>query len=250
MRSSGLRRKARGRAAPASLHERILADVRGRIVSGEWPTGSRIPNETELSSRFGCSRMTVNKVLSMLARSGLIERRRKAGSFVSVPRSQSAVLEIQDIRVEVESLGLSYGYTLLDSVLRKVTKTDIDLLGVVEGTQVRALSCLHFAGGKPFCLEKRLINIAAVPTARGTDFTTEAPGPWLVAHIPWSEARHVIRAVAADREVASVLDVGLSAACLSIERRTWAAGRPITYVTLTYPSSMRELVATFRPTLS
>ena len=51
-------------------------------MSGEWAPGHRIPFEHELATEYGCSRMTVNKALSQLARAGLIERRRRSGSFV------------------------------------------------------------------------------------------------------------------------------------------------------------------------
>ncbi|MGO4842794.1 GntR family transcriptional regulator, partial [Rhizobiaceae sp. 2RAB30] len=95
-----------------SLHQRILNDIRDRILSGEWPPGFRIPFEHELTAEYGCSRMTVNKALSQLAKAGLIERRRRSGSFVTRPRSQAAVLEIHDIRIEVEALGLPYRYEL------------------------------------------------------------------------------------------------------------------------------------------
>ena len=65
-----------------SLHERILGEIEERILSGEWAPGVRIPFEHELAAHYHCSRMTVNKALSELAKAGLIERRRKAGSFV------------------------------------------------------------------------------------------------------------------------------------------------------------------------
>lgn len=52
--------------------------------------------------------MTVNKVLTQLARAGLVERRRKAGTFVMRQQSRSAVLEIHDIRMEVAALGQPY----------------------------------------------------------------------------------------------------------------------------------------------
>src|SRR5258705_6488594 len=97
-------------AQPASLHRRILSDISERIVSGDWPPGHRIPFEHELSAEYNCSRMTVNKALSQLAKAGLIERRRRSGSFVRLPQSQAAVLEIHDIRIEVETLGLPYRY--------------------------------------------------------------------------------------------------------------------------------------------
>ena len=93
-----------------SLHQRILSDISDRILSGVWAPGYRIPFEHELTTQYDCSRMTVNKALSQLAKAGLIERRRRSGSFVSRPQSQAAVLEIHDIRIEVEALGLPYRY--------------------------------------------------------------------------------------------------------------------------------------------
>jgi GntR family histidine utilization transcriptional repressor len=66
----------------ATLHQSILSEIEGRIVSGEWPPGHRIPFEVDLAQQYGCSRMTVNKVMTQLAKAGLIERRKKSGSFV------------------------------------------------------------------------------------------------------------------------------------------------------------------------
>lgn len=55
-----------------SLHQRIRSDIEGRIHSGEWPPGYRLPFEHELMAQYSCSRMTANKVMSMLAESGAI----------------------------------------------------------------------------------------------------------------------------------------------------------------------------------
>ncbi|MGO8256693.1 hypothetical protein ACC792_37950, partial [Rhizobium ruizarguesonis] len=53
-----------------------------------------------------------NAVLTQLAKAGLIERRKKSGSFVTQPQAQSAVLEIHDIKAEVQSLNLPYSYAV------------------------------------------------------------------------------------------------------------------------------------------
>ena len=69
--------------------------------------------------------MTVNKALSQLAKAGLIERRRRSGSFVSRPRSQAAILEIHDIKAEVQALGLPYRYELVSHArVRRATAAD------------------------------------------------------------------------------------------------------------------------------
>jgi GntR family transcriptional regulator, histidine utilization repressor len=148
-----------------TLHKRIRSDISERILSGAWPPGHRIPYEHELMAEYGCSRMTVNKALAPLAESGLIVRRRKAGSFVARPRIHSVVLDIPDIPAEVTARGEPYGYELQSRKTRVAGRREIEELGLDGPVQVLALRCLHRASGRPFALEERLINLAAVPEA-------------------------------------------------------------------------------------
>ena len=230
-----------------SLSQRILSDIVRRILSGEWPPGHRIPFEYELTATYGCSRMTVNKALTQLAKSGLIERRRRAGSVVTRPLTQSAVLQIQDIRAEVLELGLPYRFDLTERRVRKSNAADQANLGLRQSGSILALTCRHFAGNTPFCLEERIINLSAVPEAVDEAFSEDAPGAWLVKRVPWSRAEHTIRAIGADDDVAAALSVAKDTACLVIERRTWSGDRPITHARLTYEGSRYALVARFTP---
>jgi GntR family histidine utilization transcriptional repressor len=234
-------------ARPVSLHQRILADISERIVSGDWPPGHRIPFEHELSTEYQCSRMTVNKALSQLAKSGLIERRRRSGSFVTRPRSQAAILEIHDIKQEVQALGRAYRYELVTRSVRRATAIDRQRFDVAAGSEIVELSCRHFAGKKPFCLEQRLISLASVPEAAEESFVDIAPGPWLIGRVPWSAAEHTIRATAAGDVTAAALDIAAGSPCLVVERRTWSADLPVTLVTLTYAGDSHALVARFAP---
>ncbi len=168
---------ARAEAAPSkSIHARILGDIEGKILSGEWRPGHRIPFEHELSASYGCARMTVNKALSQLARAGLIERRRRVGSFVAKPPSRTPLLEIPEIRAEVEGLGLPYRFEILQRRRRPARRSDgAALEGLDEGPLLELL-CLHWAGERPFCLEERLINLTEVPEAEGQSFARSIAG--------------------------------------------------------------------------
>src|SRR5690606_29477433 len=95
---------------------------------------------------YGCSRMTVSKVLNQLARAGLIERRRRSGSFVLRPHSQSAVLEIRDIMTEVQALGLAYRFEIVKRARRQANRSDLERLHLDKPTPVLELACRHFAG--------------------------------------------------------------------------------------------------------
>ncbi|MGA0608287.1 histidine utilization repressor [Phenylobacterium sp. VNQ135] len=231
----------------ASLHRRIRAEVQGRILSGEWPPGHRIPAEHELMAAYGCSRMTVNKALGPLTEAGLIERRRRAGSFVARPKIHSAVLDIPDIAAEVAGRGEAYAYELLAREERPADTAEADALDLPPGAPVLALSCLHRAGGRPFALEERLVNLAAAPDARTVDFAATPPGSWLLGHVPWTEAEHRIGAAAATRSTARALAIPAGAACLVLQRRTWRGADRITEVRMTFPGEAYDLVARFTP---
>ena len=231
-----------------SLHERLLDEITGKIVSGAWAPGSRIPFEHELTAEYGCSRATMNKVLTRLAHTGLIERRRKAGSFVTRPHTQSAVLQISDIGSEVSSLGLSYEFQLLSRIQRSYDNFDVDRFSLQKKTPVLHLTCCHFAGHRPFCFEDRLINLRAVPEAIDEDFTATPPGSWLSQRVPWTSAEHTIGAVGADARISAVLRLEVQSPCLVVDRRTWNTEQPVTSVSFTYPAGAHHLVARFQPT--
>lgn len=234
-------------SADLSLHQRIVNDIEGRILYGHWPPGHRLPFELEMAEQYQCSRMTVNKAMNQLARSGLIERRKKSGSFVIQPLAQSAVLEISEIKQEVEGLGKSYRYKCASREMRTANADDRMLLDLGASGKVIEITALHYAGERVFCVEQRLINLAVVASAATETFETIAPGTWLLQQVPWSAAEHKIKAMAANARIAEALSVPVGAACLVVERRTSMQGVFITHVRLTYLGSSHELVAKFTP---
>lgn len=225
----------------------IQRDLQARIASGDWQPGHRVPAEHELQERYGCSRMTVNKALSALASAGLIVRKRRSGSYVATPKSQESVLEIHDIKAEILATGKAYRFDILSRDERSATEEDARHLGIDGPTTVLALSVLHFAANRPYVMEERLINLAVVPRASKESFAHSPPGTWLLDLIPWTDAEHTIRAELAGSPLAKRLEIARNAACLVIERRTWQAGKTITWVRLSYPGDRHRLVSLFSP---
>ncbi|WP_425453220.1 UTRA domain-containing protein [Sphingomonas gilva] len=211
-----------------------------RIHSGEWRPGTRIPFEHELVAAYGCSRATVSKALGALARAGLIERRRKAGSFVAHPQVHSAVLDIPDLAQIIAARGEAYRWKR--TLRREAGAED----GPFPLPAIR-VDGVHFGGGEPFALERRLIALASVPDAAGKAFVEEAPGAWLLHHVPWTSARHQIRAVEATRAEAAALGLRARSACLELDRTTWRAGEMVTQVRQLFRGDRFDLVAEFRP---
>lgn len=231
-----------------SLHETLLTKFHGFIVSQDWPPGFQLPFETDLAEAHGVSRMTMNKVLTQLTREGYLVRRRKLGTFVAQPRAQSAVMEITDVEAEVRELGLEWRFRLMTRALRPALEAEIREARITDAkAPVLALRGLHFAGDVPFCLEERIINPAAAPTALDQDFCHEAPGHWLRQEIPWTSAENRIRAVNASEALARDLQLPAGKACLELTRRTELAGQWVTLVRQSYPGERHQLMAQFEP---
>ncbi len=231
---------------PATLHARIRAEVEAHILSGDWKPGHRIPTETELMLRYGCSRMTVNKAMASLASAGLISRNRRAGTTVARPRLHSAVLNIPDVRAEIEARGETYGYRALLDEMRPPCCIHLGAEGHQMGRS-RFIRSVHLADESPILVEDRHIFLDAVPAAADVDFGQEPPGPWLLGHVPWTEAEHRIAAIPADAMTARALSVPLGTACLLVERRTWRGAETLTIARQVFRGEAFDLTARFGP---
>ena len=227
-----------------TIAERIRSDIEARIASGDWGPGHRIPFEHELVTQYGCARATVGKALTALVRAGLIERRRKAGSFVAHPHVHAAVLDIPDIGAAIAERTGAYEFELLSSQIVTNNNRSGDF---GASTRLRCLVGIHHGSTGPFAYEDRSINLDAVPLAADADFLIEPPSTWLLDHVPWSEARHRISAVGASLEVARRLDIPKATPCLMVERWTWREKTPITFVCQTFRGDRYDLIANFAP---
>lgn len=217
------------------------------IISGQWRPGARIPAELDLTLHFQTSRMTVNKAIQSLASEGLVQRWRKIGTVVSERAQERPVFEIWDTADVITRAGGVYGYRLLDCTFVHDDPEKRALLNVSRKTQLVWMRCLHLSDDRPFQLEERLVNVDAAPGITCQPMETIAPGPWLLAHVPWTQAEHTILALEADKAEAEALDVRPGSACLVVERRTWNGDVPVTLARLWNPGARHRLVGRFEP---
>ena len=95
---------------PRRLYRQIADQLRTLISDGEYPVGSRLPPERDLSAQLGVSRPSVREALIALEVEGLIEVRMGSGIYVlpadpksARPVSAEGPLEIIRARQLIES---------------------------------------------------------------------------------------------------------------------------------------------------
>ncbi|GAA5523510.1 putative D-xylose utilization operon transcriptional repressor [Microbulbifer aestuariivivens] len=89
--------------ANLSLAERLFLTLRGEIVEGRIPAGSKV-SEPELARRFNASRGSLREALMRLESLGLLERRVNVGARV-VELSERGLLELYDVREALEGMA-------------------------------------------------------------------------------------------------------------------------------------------------
>ena len=63
--------------------ERVTADLRRRVHSGEWAAGDQLPSVAQLAEHYATSRTTVQKSVKKLVAEGILVTRHGWGTFVA-----------------------------------------------------------------------------------------------------------------------------------------------------------------------
>ena len=217
----------------------VKQEIIRRLQKRIWPPGHLIPSEIDLVAEFGCARATVNRAMRELADEGFIERKRKAGTRVAYAPVRHARIDIPLIRKEIEAMGATYRYALIDAVTVTTPLWLRTRLEFPARGKVMHLRCLHFANSTAFVHEDRWINIAAVPSVRHVDFTTQSPNEWLVNTVPFSVAEFHFMAEAVSQEIGQFLAVNEGTAIFVAERFTRLGLEPVTFARLSYAPGYR-----------
>lgn len=233
---------------PAPLYHRVKQHFIGRIESGEWLPGHRVPSEHEVVREWGVSRQTANRALRDLANEGYLTRIQGVGSFVAQVKYQSPALMVGSISDEIAARGHVHRAEVL--TLEEVRASDLIAwaLELAPSGRVFHSLLLHFEDDVPIQIEDRYVNPAAAPDYLGEDFTRVTPNQHLIrVRSPISEVEESIEAVLPRPDQCTWLRIDPQRPCLVVRRRTWSGRMAVTQVTLTHPGDSYRLRLQFRP---
>ena len=98
------------------LPDVVRSELRRAIVGGEFPPGSKLPNEEALCARFAVSRITLREAVRGLIEDGYVIRRQGAGTFVTSGPALRNSLDTNFSYTEyLESSGIKVSKKVLDA---------------------------------------------------------------------------------------------------------------------------------------
>jgi GntR family transcriptional regulator len=144
------------------VYERLAADLRQGILSGQYQPGDRLPSTMEIMERTGVANLTVRGAYRMLVEEGLVESIPKKGFYVR--RSSIMIWRMTPARTgrrpgtvpldawaaDAEAAGLDpredVTVTIEDSAIPILGTSAGDRLGLPAGSRVLVRRAIRYAG--------------------------------------------------------------------------------------------------------
>lgn len=203
----------------------VQAEVLARIRNGQWKPGELIPTEVELAAEFGCARATINRALTSLASTGLLERRRKVGTRVAAHPPRQSTLPKTWLRDEIEARGHQYRYRLI-SLRNGIAPVDVARqMMLPAGSTLIEVRSDFTASGTPYCVEEFWLNPEAVPAPGQSDLAETCAFEWLADNVAMNRGAIDVSATntgTVDPFVGQTLSLAPGAAILLVQRTIWS----------------------------
>jgi GntR family transcriptional regulator len=227
VRSTSAARVPLTRESGLPLYQQIHHLLRHRIVTGEYPPGSKIPSENELCEELAVSRVTVREALRELVRGDMLVKVHGKGAFVA----ENTPRQLQPVKYAgfLEELqGRVLKLTVTDVEVRTISAPpDIaSALGFEPGTQIIRIRRPRSMDNEPFSFT---VNYMPVEIGRRIRAKELYSVPLLKIlqtelRIPIVRAQETIDAVPADPEVAQKLGITVLYPVMHMRRIMFTTG--------------------------
>lgn len=140
-----------------SRYAELAADLRARILRGQWEPGHALPAEGELARTYGVALGTMRQAIALLVDQGLLERRHGKGTFVKMGLGGASMLRFFRFRhVDSDEPPVS---RILSCRSVPAEKDAIAAFALRPRATVLALERLRSVSGQPCLLESILLPL-------------------------------------------------------------------------------------------
>ena len=137
--------------SPIPLYRQLADILMEGIRSGDYPPGTRIPSEPQLSRDYGIGRPTVRQAIDVLVRQRLLSRRRGSGTYVHTPEQEIDLFSLAGTSSAFHKKGIAVDVQLIQK--NKRVKVSADAENPFAGGAAFYLSRLNRVDGTPVLLE-------------------------------------------------------------------------------------------------
>lgn len=219
-------------------YHQIADELRARVSAGEYLAGGVLPSESELSSEFGVSRVTVRKALELLRDDGLVDARQGFGWFVAGETVRQPLARLATIEEQMRDSGVKPERRVLEFAFEKAPRDVARELGTAQTLRVKRV---NLADGQPFAIVTVWCAAGLAENLSRAD--VERSPFYELLDVPLSGATQTIGADAASADEARLLKVPNGSPVLRCVRTTTDTGNNVVLVSHhVFPAHRTEFV--------
>ena len=219
-------------------YHQIADELRARVASGEYAAGRLLPSESELSTEFDVSRVTIRKALELLRDESLVNARQGFGWFVAGETVRQPLARLATIEDQMRASGVKPERRVLEFAFEKAPRDIARALGAQQALRVKRV---NLADGDPFaivtvwCTAELGQNLSRADVERSPFYE--------LLDVPLSGATQTIGADAATPDEAKLLGVPPGSPVLRCTRTTTdTAGAVVLVSHHVFPAHRTEFV--------
>lgn len=228
------------RSSDGTLYHQLLSRLLEAIESGKITVGEKLPTEAELVQLYGVSRTTARRALDELRRQGLVRREPGKGTFRSDPLLRADLPYLHSFSDEIRRLGYRPSVQLLQQHEVVANQSLAEQLHVDVGSPVFYFRRLRMADERPIFVCDSYVPLTRFPQLREADYTSTSLYRLFEQVLGRKVARATqwISALAAESDIAQLLEVDVNAPVLQLQRITFVEGNlPVETVQAFFHSS-------------
>lgn len=225
-----------------AIWERIADEIRRRIDSGLWAAGQQMMAEADLATELGVARGTLRRAVKDLCESGHLVQRHGRGTYVAKRIETPMVNRLESLGERMIRAGLHFATS---EISRELLEDGGDV--GFEGVPVLIIRRTRSIDGAAIAVLDNALPLDLFPGIETKDLVSRPLYSVLEEdyNAELVRAERTFRAIAADAELAELLDVPLGYPVLHFQQVSWGPAGLILDVSETWVRSDRH-----QPTVS
>lgn len=208
-------------AGAMPFYVQVAETLKRRILAGEYPADSLLPNAEALEKEFGVSDITVRKALAVLSEDGFVRRKKGLGAIVQKYQRDVFTLGISGSFNRLVQLleDSSLEMQALEASLVPCPNRVAQMLGFGVGDEVSRFRKVRKYNGKPIGYHIQYCTLPVCRSVRKEDLDKEELLPMLkrIAGEDIELVKQRLEATSADCDLAPTLQVKFGAPLLFVE---------------------------------
>ncbi|MDK4269415.1 GntR family transcriptional regulator [Corynebacterium accolens] len=218
-----------------------LHDILEELCNTTLKPGDILPGERLLEETYGVSRITVRRAIGDLVAAGRLRRVRGKGTFVA-PNPLVSRLHLASFSDEMSAQDVVASSKILNSGRASAPEAATHFFGTPATEEQIHLRRLRLGDGEPYSIDDGWYNSAFAPSLLEND-TYNSVYSILdkTFGVPITDADQTVSAIAANEEIAPLLDVPVGSPLLHIVRCSRSGDKPVEWCSSVYRTDRYHL---------